>query len=188
MLQWCLLELCKQPDIQQKLREELLQFSPEDPTWDQFMNSLPYLDAVVHETLRLHPPLGETTRVVCRSARRMPPLTRTQAAEDDVIPLSTPVRATNGQLVDSVAVTKGQLVTVPIHMMNKSVRFWGADAKEFKPARWLAEDGIPQRAREIQGHKHLLTFVDGPRTCLGRHFALAEFKVCRSPRILRVAG
>ncbi|EPS95222.1 hypothetical protein FOMPIDRAFT_87477 [Fomitopsis schrenkii] len=160
-LTWCLLELCKQPDIQQKLREELLQFSTNDPTWDQFTYSLPYLDAVVHETLRLHPPLGETTRV---------------AAEDDVIPLSTPMRATNGQLVDSIAVAKGQLVTVPIHMMNKAVRFWGADAKDFRPARWLAEDGIPQRAQEIQGHKHLLTFVDGPRMCLGRQFALAEFK------------
>ena len=94
------------------------------------------------------------------------------------------MRAANGQLVDSIAVTKGQLVTVPIHMMNKAVRFWGADAKEFRPARWLDADGIPKRAQEIQGHKHLLTFVDGPRMCLGRQFALAEFKVrcgCERP-------
>lgn len=87
------------------------------------------------------------------------------------------MRAADGRLVDSVAVTKGQIVTVPIHMMNKAVRLWGPDAKEFRPARWLEPDGIPKRAQEIQGHKHLLTFVDGPRTCLGRQFALAEFKV-----------
>ncbi|TFY68884.1 hypothetical protein EVJ58_g742 [Rhodofomes roseus] len=160
-LTWCLLELCKKPEIQQKLRDELSQFSGNDPTWDQFTNGLPYLDAVVHETLRLHPPLGETTRV---------------ATEDDIIPLSSPMRTPNGTLVDSIAVPKGQLVSVPIHMMNKSVKFWGPDAKQFKPERWLDEAGIPEPAQEIQGHRHLLTFVDGPRTCLGRHFALAEFK------------
>lgn len=32
-------------------------------------------------------------------------------------------------------------------------------------------------AKDLQGHRHLLTFVDGPRMCLGRMFALAEFKV-----------
>ncbi|KAH0826177.1 hypothetical protein J3R83DRAFT_5601 [Lanmaoa asiatica] len=36
--------------------------------------------------------------------------------------------------------------------------------------------GIPAKAKEIQGHRHLLTFVDGPRTCLGKNFALTEFK------------
>ncbi|KAH9928825.1 cytochrome P450 [Fomitopsis serialis] len=171
-LTWCLLELCKKPEIQQKLREELSQFSGSDPTWDQFTNGLPYVDAVVHETLRLHPPLGETTRV---------------ATEDDIIPLSSPVRTPNGTLVDSIAVPKGQLVTVPIHMMNKCARFWGADAKAFRPERWLDEDGIPKRAQEIQGHRHLLTFVDGPRTCLGRHFALAEFKAVLSVLIRNYA-
>ncbi|KZT67044.1 cytochrome P450 [Daedalea quercina L-15889] len=171
-LTWCLLELCKKLEIQEKLRKELLEFSGSDPTWDQFTYGLPYLDAVVHETLRLHPPLGETTRV---------------ATEDDVIPLSSPMRAANGQLVDSIAIPKGQLVTVPIHMMNKSIKFWGPDAKEFNPERWLNEDGIPKRAQEIQGHRHLLTFVDGPRTCLGKHFALAEFKAVLSVLIRHYA-
>ena len=29
----------------------------------------------------------------------------------------------------------------------------------------------------MQGHRHLLTFSDGPRTCLGKTFAVTEFKV-----------
>jgi hypothetical protein len=33
------------------------------------------------------------------------------------------------------------------------------------------------RAKEIQGYRHILTFSDGPRICLGKSFALAEFKV-----------
>ncbi|KAI0730033.1 cytochrome P450 [Fomitopsis betulina] len=161
-LSWCLLELSRKPDIQQKLREELLaEFAGKDPTWDQLMTGLPYLDAVVHETLRLHPPLPETER---------------EAAEDDVLPLSTPLRTADGRTVDSVAIPKGSVVLVPAHAMNRSVKYWGADAKEFKPERWLIPDGILKAAQDIQGHRHLLTFADGPRICLGRHFALAEFK------------
>jgi cytochrome P450 len=64
--------------------------------------------------------------------------------------------------------------------VNRSTSIWGADAKEFKPQRWLDEGGTPEKAKEIQGYRHLLTFADGSRTCLGRGFALAEFKVRES--------
>ncbi|OJT02316.1 11-oxo-beta-amyrin 30-oxidase [Trametes pubescens] len=144
---------------QVRLREELKeQFPTSDPTWEQLTNGsgLHYLDAVVHEILRLHPPLA--------------------AAKDDVIPLSQPLRLPNGELTDHVAVRAGQHMTVPIGAINVSAAFWGADAREFRPERWLADDGIPKKAQEVQGHRHLLTFVDGPRMCLGRGFALAEFK------------
>jgi hypothetical protein len=30
---------------------------------------------------------------------------------------------------------------------------------------------------KIQGHRHLLSFADGPKMCLGKPFALAAFKV-----------
>ena len=102
-----------------------------------------------------------------------------QAAEDDVLPLSTPLRTADGRIVDSVTVPKGSIVLVPAHAVNRSVTLWGADAKEFKPERWLSPHGIPKAAQEVQGHRHLLTFADGPRICIGRHFALAEFKVSR---------
>ena len=87
------------------------------------------------------------------------------------------MRLPTGELTDHVAITEGQEVTVPIGCMNTAVAFWGADAREFRPERWLDEDGLPKKAQEIQGHRHLLTFVDGHRMCLGRGFALAEFKV-----------
>ncbi|KIO07172.1 hypothetical protein M404DRAFT_998564 [Pisolithus tinctorius Marx 270] len=157
---WALLELARNPDIQTKLRTELLAFGS-DPTYDQLTNNLPYLDAVVHETLRLHPPLGEFLR---------------QATEDDVIPLSEPVRTKSGRVVNSISVTRGTQIGISTACINRSVAIWGADAKVFRPERWLEEGGIPKKAQEVQGYRHLLTFVDGPRTCLGKAFALAEFK------------
>ena len=66
---------------------------------------------------------------------------------------------------------------MPIGYMNTSSAIWGADSRAFRPERWLDAAGLPRKAQEIQGHRHLLTFVDGSRMCLGRGFALAEFKV-----------
>ncbi|KAG1818513.1 cytochrome P450 [Suillus subaureus] len=163
-LTWALIELSRHPDVQTSLREELLAFGA-DPTYDQLKASLPYLDAVVHEILRLHPPVGEFIRL---------------AAADDVIPLSEPVRTISGEMTDSISIGKGTLITISGAAINRSSAIWGPDAKEFKPDRWLTEDGISGKAKEVQGHRHLLTFVDGPRTCLGKDFAITEFKTVLS--------
>ncbi|EIW78658.1 cytochrome P450 [Coniophora puteana RWD-64-598 SS2] len=158
---WALVELAKHPDTQAKLRDEVTQING-DPTYDQLHNSLPYLDAVVHEILRLHP--------------SVPGLTR-QALEDDVIPLTEPIEDATGNMVNSLTIAKGTLLTVSINYFNQSEKYWGADAKQFRPERWLGEEGVNAvRAKELQGHRHLQTFSDGPRTCLGRQFALTEFK------------
>ncbi|KAJ7919446.1 cytochrome P450 [Mycena leptocephala] len=144
-LTWALIELAKNTDVQDRLREELVRFGPIDPTWDQLVSELPYLDATVSEVLRLHPPVTETFR---------------EAAQDDVIPLRMPVVTPSGEIISSIAA------------------LWGPDAKEFKPTRWFED--ITVQAKELQGHRHLLTFHDGPRTCLGKAFALAQFKALLS--------
>ncbi|KAI6026700.1 cytochrome P450 [Pisolithus microcarpus] len=163
-LTWALLELARNPDIQTKLREELLAF-PGEANYDQLSSKLPYLDAVVHEILRIHSPVIDLSRV---------------AMEDDAIPLSEPVHTRSGELVDSISVTKGTRIGISIACMNRSSAIWGPDAKKFRPERWLEEAGIPKKAQEIQGYRHLLTFSDGSRTCLGKVFAITEFKVVLS--------
>lgn len=139
------------------------------------------MDAVVHEVLRLHPPLYETTRILSAFP---PPFSSNyliiypyQSTEDDIIPLSVPLQTADNKTTDHISIGIGQLVTIPIRTMNRSTKIWGEDAKEFKPQRWLEEGGIQGKAKEIQGYRHLLTFVDGPRTCMGKNFALAEIKV-----------
>jgi cytochrome P450 len=182
-LTWALIELARSPASQSRLRAELAQLyrsnGGADPTYEQLFSqtALPYLDAVVHEILRLHPPVGETNRI---------------ASEDDVIPLAYPVTTRDGILTDRIVVKKGQNVSVPIRFIGRSEKFWGEGAKIFRPERWLElgsdsgfrPDGAEKasgnslKATELSGHRHLLTFSDGQRTCLGKSFALAEFKVC----------
>ncbi|KAJ6579602.1 cytochrome P450 [Mycena vulgaris] len=153
-------KLAKHPEAQDKLRKDLTRFGSIDPTWDQLVSQeLPYLDATVHEVLRLHPAVPETLR---------------EASKDDVIPLGTPIVTPSGETISSIAVAKGSAILAPIRCINRSEAIWGPDAKEFKPERWF--DDITVRAKELQGHRHLLSFHDGPRICLGKSFALTELK------------
>ena len=59
-----MIELARNPDKQDRLREEVTKFPGTDPTYDDFINGFPYLDSVIREALRMHPPLLETIRVV----------------------------------------------------------------------------------------------------------------------------
>lgn len=93
-----------------------------------------------------------------------------------------PVKTSSGSVVDRIELTAGASVFVPIRAINRSIAIWGEDAKAFMPERWLEhedekDDGLSPRARAFQGYHHLLSFLDGPRMCLGKLFAVAEFKV-----------
>ena len=78
--------------------------------------------------------------------------------------------------MDSLVIAKGTTVSVSTTTINLSKAFWGPDARKFKPERWLNEDGVVC-AKDVPGHRHLLTFSDGPTSCLGKGFLLGEFKV-----------
>ncbi|KAH9951981.1 cytochrome P450 [Amylocystis lapponica] len=155
---WCLYALTQAPDVQQKLREELLSVDTDAPDMDQ-LNALPYLDAVVRETMRVHSPVPSTMRV---------------AARDDVIPLSTPVVDVHGQVHDSIKVDKGQNIFISITAVNRAKALWGEDAFEFKPERW---ENPTDAAAGVPGvWAHLLSFLGGPRACIGYRFSLVEMK------------
>ena len=83
---WCLFALTQSLDVQHKLREELLSVDTDKPDMDQ-LNALPYLDAVVRETLRVHAPVPTITRV---------------AMKDDVIPVAEPFVDRYGKVQDHI--------------------------------------------------------------------------------------
>ncbi|KAJ2934728.1 hypothetical protein H1R20_g2373, partial [Candolleomyces eurysporus] len=100
-----------------------------------------------------------------------------QTQQDDVVPLSKPIHTSTGELVSELVLAKGQGIHIPLVLINNSEEIWGPDVKEFNPERWLDPDTtLTGDAKSIQGHHHIMSFSDGARFCLGRHFALANFK------------
>ncbi|KAF8992923.1 cytochrome P450 [Cyathus striatus] len=161
---WTLIELCRHVRFQDKLREELAHV-PGQPSWDQLQTSLPYLDAVVHEVLRLHPPLAEMTRSV---------------SQDDLVPLSRGIIQANGRTMDQVLLPGGTLIMIPIHTYNSTESIWGSDAWEFNPGRWITASGSEKSEDIALLKRHVLTFGSGPRVCLGKTFAIIQLKAVLS--------
>ncbi len=81
-LSWTLLLLSRNKKAQEKLRAELRAFPTDFPTLEE-LSSLPYLDAVVREGLRVQNPVTGTERV---------------ALEDCVVPVQNEYVDRHGQV------------------------------------------------------------------------------------------
>ena len=145
---WSICLLCQHPEVQSRLREEVRTNLPsiEDDSTTvtaDILDRLPYLHAVVMETLRFQSPV---------------PMTRREAARDSSI---------LGQFVP-----KGTDIIIAPYAVNFSTALWGEDALKFNPDRWMG----PGRANTggADSNYSLLTFLHGPRSCIGQQFAKAE--------------
>ncbi|KAJ7328051.1 cytochrome P450 [Mycena albidolilacea] len=155
---WAFFELAKNAHIQMRLRNELLEVDTDNPSMDD-LNALPFLDCVVRETLRAHAPVTAILRVAMR---------------DDVITLETPYIDRSGAVHDTIRLTKGQSVVVPILAMNRDSTIWGPDADQFVPERWERKPAISTSLPGLWSQ--MLTFIGGPRACIGFRFSLVELK------------
>ncbi|KAF7291539.1 Cytochrome P450 [Mycena chlorophos] len=156
---WTLFSLACSPVVQRKLREELWTIDTERPTMDELM-SLPYLDAVVREGLRVHTPVGFTERI---------------ATQTDFIPLLVPVTDVDGCQRTEIRVQKGDKVYLPLRAINRSRDIWGSDAEQFRPERWL--EGIPEAAKAIpSAWSNITSFLAGAHACIGYRVALLQVK------------
>ncbi|KZV96634.1 cytochrome P450 [Exidia glandulosa HHB12029] len=155
---WAMYSLARNPAAQKKLRDEILAVPTDTPSLDM-LNALTYLDQVAREVLRLHTVVSFIQR---------------EAMMDDLIPLGKPIVDRNGKTITHIKVQKGDQVMVPIWLINRSKSIWGPDADQFRPERW---ENPPQEASSIPGiAPNLMTFIGGPRSCIGFRFAIAEMK------------
>lgn len=113
-LTWCTNLLALNPVVQRTLREEIHANIPSStsPITHDLLENLPYLNGVCEETLRLYPTVPTTIREAIRP---------TTVAN---IPIPT----------DTL------LLLVP-YAINRNPAFWGDDADEMKPQRWI--DTLP---------------------------------------------
>ncbi|KAF8957107.1 cytochrome P450 [Flammula alnicola] len=157
--------LATHQDVQDKLRKEIREAKEAeggDLPYDKLV-SLPYLDAICRETLRLHAPVT---------------MTRRTARQDVVLPLSNPIKGLDGQEIQEIFVPKNTNINVGIMASNRNPELWGPDVLEWKPERWL--EPLPDAL--IHAHlpgiySHLMTFIGGGRACIGFKFSQLEMKV-----------
>ncbi|KAJ7926885.1 cytochrome P450 [Mycena leptocephala] len=81
----------------------------------------------------------------------------------------------NWELTNQIIVRKGQVVSMAIASYHRFETLWGEDAHEFRPSRWL--DGTAYQGQALGPYANLLSFLGGPRVCLGWRFALLEIQV-----------
>lgn len=60
--------------------------------------------------------------------------------------------------------SEGANVSICMASVNRAPEFWGSDGQAFRPERWFGTEIGEERLKEVQGHRHLLTFIDGART------------------------
>lgn len=145
---WAAYLLCRHPDVQSRLRNEV-------------RNGLPSID----ET---------STPLAAADLDRLPFL---HAVCNEVLRLCPPVRLTVREAACDTTV-QGEFVPAGTRIIlcpmatNTSVALWGDDAGDFKPDRWLDASARPTTGR---ANYAFLTFLHGPRSCIGEKFARAEF-------------
>ncbi|KAF8750620.1 cytochrome p450 [Rhizoctonia solani] len=163
--------MINKPDYQyqSRLRDEIIQLGRE-PTYDDLMSRMPWLDAITMEILRLRPIGPHIERV---------------AAEHTVLRFGNRVQTSDGAEISEVAIKAGQTIIIPIMAMNRLKSVWGDDADDFNPERWLDPARLEHVDRKF-GWNGMLTFSDGPRQCIGYRMALLIFKTALAAYIRKL--
>uniref|UniRef100_J3LJU3 Cytochrome P450 n=1 Tax=Oryza brachyantha TaxID=4533 RepID=J3LJU3_ORYBR len=153
-LSWFFYLLAKNQRVVSKILEELdaVKKSTSSSSTDGMvtfdsdeLRPLVYLHAALCESLRLYPPV---------------PLEHKGVLAADVLPSGHEVRP-------------GDEVVVSMYAMGRTESVWGSDCGEFRPERWISDDG---KLRYVPSYR-FLSFLTGPRTCLGKEMVFVQLKV-----------
>jgi len=150
LLTFTIYMLTQHPSVCQKLREEILEIVGPNrmPNYDD-VRKMKYLRAVLNETLRLFPPVPFDVRST-REATVWP--SKVPGGAPLYIPSDTPV-------------------IYSAFIMHRWKPFWGPDALEFDPDRFIDE----RLGKYLTPNPFIfLPFNAGPRICLGQQFAYNE--------------
>lgn len=130
----------------------------------------------LREEVRAHlPPITGTETVSSVDIDHLPYL---NAVCNEVLRYMAPVSvlsrdAARDTNIQGHFVPKGTRIILSPWAVNKSTAMWGEDALEFKPERWLGEKAAGNGG--ASSNYAFMTFLHGPRSCIGKEFAKAEF-------------
>ncbi|KAL3476654.1 cytochrome P450 [Aspergillus californicus] len=150
---WACYLLAQHPDIQDRLRTEVRAHIPSGNhsiTWSD-LESLPLLNGVCQEVLRLYPPV---------------PMTLREAIRDTTVA---------GKLIP-----KGTRIILCPYAINRSPEFWRTDSETFRPERWIDtdENGSPvvNSTGGASTNFAQVAFLHGQRSCIGKDVARAKLR------------
>ncbi|XP_035890572.1 uncharacterized protein LOC118502450 [Anopheles stephensi] len=136
--------LAMHPTVQTKLYQELCDVfvRSDEPLTEEKLKRLTLMECVLKESLRLAPPGATVAR----------------EAQEDL-------------LIDGQFIPRGTTVVVSLFALHRRKDFWGADADQFDPGRFLPErsEGRPSYA--------FIPFNTGSRNCIGSRYAMLSMKV-----------
>ncbi|KAK2766963.1 hypothetical protein FQN54_006279 [Arachnomyces sp. PD_36] len=141
----------KNPEVQRKLEKELDSANLEFPVSWKATQTLPYLDAVMLEAMRIHSGVGlMLERIVPKEGFTLP---------------------------DGRYIPAGTIVGMNPWVIHRNEEVFGPDVETFRPERWLQQDGETEEEYEARKKKMKganLAFGAGPRTCLGKFLSFLE--------------
>ncbi|CAO1639420.1 unnamed protein product [Sympodiomycopsis kandeliae] len=180
---WALLRLASKPELIQELYDEQVKvygdgnggFTPLN--YETSKSSLPFMDAVIRETLRMHPPLHSLMRRVKR---------------DLVVPPTASSSASAGKRTDdiSLVIPKGHNVLAAPGVSALDPELWDSP-QEFLPSRWIDRPASEEEevaaasgtadtvdygwgAISTSATSAYLPFGAGRHRCIGEQFAYVQ--------------
>ncbi|XAR48312.1 hypothetical protein NMG60_11031083 [Bertholletia excelsa] len=118
-LSWFFWLLASRPDVEQNILKELETIRVRNAkrfgdaySFDE-LREMQYLQAAISESMRLYPPVPVDTKA---------------CTNDDVLP-------------DGTVIEKGWFLTYHTYAMGRMESIWGSDCYQFKPERWIDENG-----------------------------------------------
>nr|AIN25421.1 beta-amyrin 24-hydroxylase CYP93E9 [Phaseolus vulgaris] len=144
VLEWSLAELVRNPHVLKKAREEIDSVvGKERVVKESDIPNLPYLQAVVKETLRMHPPTPIFAREAMRTCQ-----------------------------VDGYDIPAHSTILISTWAIGRDPIYWD-NALEYNPDRFLVSDEVGKGKIDVRGQYYqLLPFGSGRRSCPGASLAL----------------
>ncbi|KAI1622324.1 cytochrome P450 [Exophiala viscosa] len=158
-LTWTIWLLCMHPEIQERLRAECNAHLADKPASE--------VDATTFDSETM----PYLTAVCNETLRHHPSVTAT---------VRNSVRPT---MIGPYHIPAGTPALIAPWAINRDPALWGDDAHEYNPDRWL--NGPNAANGGAQSPLHLMTFIHGPRSCIGREFARLEMKCLLATLIKR---
>ncbi|KAJ6474484.1 cytochrome P450 [Mycena vitilis] len=144
--------LLSHPESYNRLQAELDGAFPpgKEPTDAASLSSLPYLNAVIKESMRLLPPVGT-------SLQRAPT-----------------IGGGSKMLGEGIVIPEGTSVMVPPYTMHRDPRYFSPNPDSYIPERWMATQ---DDERFNVNEDAFIPFSTGPANCAGKNLAMLEIRM-----------